>query len=229
MHNVLINYLQNKYGRKNQKGHKHGPVITISREYGCPAVDTARRILSAIQELKSESDVPWRLITKEILDEAAHELQSNPTEVEQAAKAEKLGMVGEVLSVLTEPFYYETIKARRTIGDVIQAYAEAGRVIIIGRGGVVLTEDIPLTLHVKLWAPREWRIQQIIDLHHISRAEVEKKMAEVDKARETLLDFYTGGDKGKIQFDLSLNCRSMTISEISGIILHLARLRGMLP
>ena len=43
----------------------------------------------------------------------------------------------------------------------IRNIAKTGYVIIVGRGGVAFANDNPASLHIKLTAPVEWRVERI--------------------------------------------------------------------
>ena len=50
-------------------------------------------------------------------------------------------------------YYKSDLKIRTTIAKVIRKFANEGNAIIVGRGGVAITRDIPLSLHIFLEAP----------------------------------------------------------------------------
>ena len=69
------------------------------------------------------------------------------------------------LTLLQRTFYnkHETGKLISIVNNDIngvRALAEVGRVIIVGRGGVFITRDLPGGIHVRLVAPREWRVRR---------------------------------------------------------------------
>ena len=76
MSNILLEYMRNRFSaEKSNKAHsnkKLGPVVTISREYGCPAKRLAGMLSSALNriELENYTKNHWSWIGKEILEES---------------------------------------------------------------------------------------------------------------------------------------------------------------
>ena len=80
MSNLLENYLS-KRGTAKEVSKKNiaalgGPVITISRQVGCNAVMLAEQIAARLNSEKS--DIKWKVISKEIFQESAKELNMDP-------------------------------------------------------------------------------------------------------------------------------------------------------
>ena len=77
MSNILINYMKNRFKYESvsptKKHLKAGPVITISREYGCPAKQIADKLSTELNRIEFEnySKNKRHWIIKEILDESA--------------------------------------------------------------------------------------------------------------------------------------------------------------
>ena len=65
-----------------------GPVLTISREYGCEAEIIARKLLLNLNN-QNGNKPKWKIISKEILDQSAEKLKLNLERVESGIHAEK--------------------------------------------------------------------------------------------------------------------------------------------
>ncbi len=72
----LSKYLEDWYKDDPAKNIYPGPVITISRELGCPAKTLACSLAKKLdqEKTKKSKEQPWRWISKEILDESAKQL-----------------------------------------------------------------------------------------------------------------------------------------------------------
>ncbi len=66
---------------------------------------------------------------------------------------------------------------------VIRDLAEAGDVVIIGRGSNLILKDMPGALHVGLVTPPELRIRTIVERENLSWKEAEKYVTDTEKAR----------------------------------------------
>jgi len=60
-----------------------GPVVTIARDFGCPARKIAARLTNQLNQLKNSKskNIRWRWISKEIMAESARELEMDPADI----------------------------------------------------------------------------------------------------------------------------------------------------
>lgn len=107
------------------------------------------------------------------------------------------------------------------INEIIQTYAHDGKVIIVGRGGAMLTRSIPLSLHVRIFAPFEWRVAFIADKHKLSQLEAEERVRINDQERITWTEHLTGQTFDEHLFDILLNRQTLSSDEMVDIIYHL--------
>ena len=68
----LSKYLADWYKEEPAKNIYPGPVVTISREVGCPAKTIASQLTDRLNKMKKvkAKDHPWRWISKEILQKS---------------------------------------------------------------------------------------------------------------------------------------------------------------
>ena len=69
-----------------------------------------------------------------------------------------------------------------------------GRVILIGRGGNVVTARLPDVLHVRLVAPFEKRVEHAHQYYHMTKAEAQKFCLREDHGRARYLKKYFNAD-----------------------------------
>ena len=119
-------------------------------------------------------------------------------------------------------------KIRKTIIDVIRSITKAGDVIIVGRGGVAFGKDNPNSLHIKLTAPIEWRVQRISTNYKKTDSEALMYLLEVDQERKYLIDSFMGFETDMSIFDMVFNRKVMSEKEIVSIILQIAESRKMI-
>ena len=102
----------------------------------------------------------------------------------------------ESLAVLLSRTYSEAVGERpsgpaelderryiRTITGAIEALAEGGNVVLVGRGSPVILRDRPGSLHVLTMAPLEMRAQRIVLREEIAVAEARRRVQESDRGR----------------------------------------------
>jgi cytidylate kinase len=115
-----------------------------------------------------------------------------------------------------------------TIGKVIRNMGEEGHVIIVGRGGVAITRDIPKSLHIMLEAPIEWRVLRVAENYHISLDEARKVAIETDRKRKEFRDYFKGKNTDYTRFDITLNCMQFSIEEMVHILVKAAEVRKLI-
>ena len=155
----LSKYLDDWYKEDPAKNIYPGPVVTISREVGCPAKKIAGELTDYLNTLKKgrSKDHPWHWISKEIMLESARELQVDSSQIQHVFDYKSRGILEDLLLAQSKDYYKSDQKIRTTIAKVIRKFANDGNAIIVGRGGVAITRDIPKSLHIFLEAPLEWR------------------------------------------------------------------------
>ena len=211
---------------QNKTSLSPGPVVTISREFGCPGKKIARELTDAINKKKKRDK--WCWVSKEILAESANQLGLNPGEIQYVFDYKKRGIVDEIIAAQSKKYYRSDKKIRNTIGKVIKRIAEAGNVIIVGRGGAAIANDIKNSLHVKLIADIEWRAKNVGKRDDKDIDEAIQFTLDYDKKRKRFLDYYWGKTSDHSIFDLIYNCNKMTSEDIVTSIIHILEKRKIL-
>ncbi len=206
------------------------PVVTISRDYGCPAKRLARILTSALNRIEKNnySKNHWQWIGKEILDESAKELNLKSDMVQDIVNKEEGGVVDDIVMSLAHKYYPGDQKVKKTIGEVIKSFAEKGHVIIVGRGGVSITRDLPNSLHIKIQAPLEWRINDVCKNHMISLTEAKKKIQTIDLQRELIREFFEGRKFDNSAYDVILNYMTLDEEDIISTIIRLMESKDLI-
>jgi cytidylate kinase len=159
--------------------------------------------------------------------EAARELQIDPSRVKLVFDNERRGLFDSVLVAQFDKYYKSDKKIRNTIAKVITNIAREGHVIIVGRGGVAITRDIPASLHIMLRAPLEWRVARISESYKISVNEAKKTAIAIDNQRKEFRESFKGKNNDYTWFDLTINCMTLTVQEIVSIIVSAATVKHL--
>ncbi|MFC2104735.1 AAA family ATPase [Bacteroidota bacterium] len=230
MANILLKYLEDRYKDdiKKEELKSPGPVITISRYFGCPANMCATDLVDLLTKMEGEKGNTWKVISKEILDQAAKELGLSKEKIEYVFNFKKRSAVDEVLEAVSSKYYKSERKIKNTIREVIRSIGEQGRVIIVGRAGVAILKDIPNSLHVKLIAPLDFRIKGVSKRHQISHNEAKKLILDMDKKRSQLRAEFAGQKMELVDYDLIFNCEKFDTKEIVSIVAKTAEIRGLI-
>lgn len=226
MKKSLFNYLTERYDDSKVKQVDKGPVVTISRQYGCSGNIIARKIIEEIETNTSLSkkDVNWKWFNKEILELSAKELDIPEYIIEQMSTTEKKGLFGDIINAFGK-HYTNDKTVRKTLMTVLANIADEGFAIIVGRGAVAISRDIQRSLHISLQAPLKWRVAQVSKKRNMPANEVEKIAIEIDKKRKLLIDRFFGITTDNFIFDLIINPMTMTEEEIVRTIIELMKIK----
>ena len=217
---------------KNETEHKEpGPVITISTEYGCPSKILAEILVEKLRWADQETaDHPgrWKWISRELLEESAKDLKVDPRHINHIFDYQDRSIVDDILASTRKDGSYKSDHAiKKSVGKVIRTIGERGHIVIVGRAGVVMNRDIKKSLHVRLMAPLEWRINRIMQTQNLPRDKALELITEKDANRKKFLEYYLG-QKFLIQiFDMVYNCGYLTMEEIADSIVFSAGQRKM--
>lgn len=230
MHIDLSKNLTDWYKEDLSKNIFPGPVITISREVGCPAKAIAASLTDSLNAIKKGQlkKHPWRWISKEILMESAKELQVDSTQIQHVFDYKSRGVLEDLLLAQSKDYYKSDQKIRTTIAKVIRKVANEGNAIIVGRGGVAITRDIPKSLHIFLEAPLEWRTIRVAEKMDCSIEKARSHAQNIDKKRTHFRDYFQGKGSDYTRFDIKLNCMTLEAQEIVDIIVGALRTKAML-
>lgn len=207
-----------------QKKEEGGPFITISREHGCMGNTFAIMLRDELAKM----GYTWRIMNKEIIQESAKELNMDPHKVMDISQTDRTQM-DEVLHALSTRYYKSDKKIMHTISSVILSAANEGKAIIVGRGGVVTTRGMQPSIHLKLYAPIEWRLLSLMERYHAKREHMLSEITTIDHKRHKLTrDAMKGFENVDDYYDLHINCSTINLKQMVMMIIKLMEERGML-
>lgn len=220
MSNTLINYLNKRFLEEKESiariSQKPGPVITISREVGCNGLKMAKLLA---ERLNSEKPVTkWEVLSKEILVASANELNMDIEEVRKTVKQSEKYTFSEILKAFNDKNFKSEQKITKTIIDAILKFATEGYCIIVGRDGHMIAKDIEKSLHVRMVAPMEYRIKNIMQNNHLSRLKAIEFINKVEKERQAFRDSIRPKWMQEELFDITINLEAFSDDEVLEII-----------
>ena len=226
----LKKYLTEQYEKTIDEGQKAGPVITISRQYGCAAKDFAQKLADRLNEFKQDKKgtKPWTWINKEIFENTAKALNLKESRILHVFEGEKKGVVESIILSSSEKYYASDTKIKKKIIEIVRSFAEQGHMIIIGLGSVAITRDIKRSLHIRLQAPFEWRVEQTAKRRSKKNDEMAKYAASIDKKRDKLRDSFLSKEDPAEMFDITFNVMTMKQDEILDSIVYFMKSRKLI-
>ncbi len=231
MNNLFFKYMKERRGQRKAVDSSNlslGPVMTISREYGCPGLHIATKLAKILTEKNLESGInkEWRVVSKEIIEESARELKLSPSLMNDLSDSKHNSFFENLALFFSDNYYPGNTKVKNTIAKFIYETAIEGNVIIVGRAGEAITKNIKKSFHAKIIGPLDWRAQEVSLDENISISEAKKRCINEDRRREQFRHFFEG-DKPDIEFfNITFNYRDMTDEEIVELLVITAEIRG---
>ena len=229
MDNILFHYFTQRHLKQEKEVNKEvtktegGSVITISREFGCHGKEFSRDLKKRLEV----NDSAWQIVSKEILNQAAEELKLHPRQLEYVFKGEKRSDIEDILSSMLGGYYIGDFGRRKALRKVIYRLAMEGNKIILGRCGVCIARDIKKSLHIKLEAPPEHRISNIMYWKTINADKAEKIMKEMDEKRLFVLRNFSKNMFDPHIFDLRINMDRFNIAEAVGLTVKALEMKNL--
>jgi len=227
MDNLLLKYMNERIGHTTRRVVEPGPVITISRECGCSASLIADKLTKRINEKINNPELNWRWVNKEILKLASDELKIHQDEVQKIVDGDEKNFLAEIAHSFTDKYYVTTTKAKKMIEEVVRNLAVRGKAVIVGRGSEILSTGISRSLHIRLFAPTDWKVKVMRERNNISTPEAQKIVNQIDKQRAAFRDSYLEKGQPPFTYDIEFNCARLSQDEIIDITFDLAERRSL--
>ena len=134
----------------NKPPSQDGPVITLSRLTGCDARQVAAIL---VEELNQKFGISkWKWVDKDIIYAIARELNTDTQRVENFYNGIELSNISEMIMAFSGGFVTD-LRVKKAIKEVVLAMCKEGHIILVGRGGVSIANEIADALHIRLIAP----------------------------------------------------------------------------
>lgn len=178
-----------------------GWTVTISRQMGSLGMEVAQ----ATAEL-----LHYRTIRQELIKAAA--LRAGTPEM-MLAFIDDLGL----LDVCPSP--ESCLAFRIATYELMHEYAARGGVVIVGRAGQVILDDSPSTLHVRVIAPLNVRIERVAFAQAISASAAQAQIEASDHNRKNYLHrFYQVDWSDPSLYHLVINTAYVTPDQAARLI-----------
>lgn len=221
MENALLKYL-NERMRKTMEAPKirpsaAGPVITISREVGCNGLVLARKLATRLNEHPSGQE--WKVLSKEVFYKSARELDIAPETIRKTVKKVDKYTFEEILNAFGNKRYKSDAKIAKTVRDVVYSLSVEGFNIIVGRASHIIAHDIKNALHLRLIAPMDYRVINIMANNDLSKT---KAIAFIKKVEQERMAFRKSMKEDHLHedyYDLTINRASFSTEQVIELII----------
>ena len=166
--------------------------VTISRQAGCGALAIAEKLARYLQEHSSKHAASWKVFDRNLMEKVLedHDL---PTRLAQFLPEDRVSYLEDIMADLLQTYPpSQTVILQTT--ETILKLASVGNVILIGRGGNVITSRLPNVFHVRLVAPLEDRIEHSHESYGMTKTEARNFCLREDVGRKRYLKKYFRAD-----------------------------------
>lgn len=190
-------------------------VITLSRQHGCYGAETAI-------ELQKLLDQGWVVFHREILEAIAKNSGVEEQYVEQFDE-KTVPLIETIVSGfnknITDTSYLNSLK------KLFFSLEERGKVIIVGRGANFMLRR---GFHIRLVAPKNTRVHNLMEINNYSRAEAEREIEEADMQRKKFIKRMFGAEvDDPLNYDLMINIRDIDFKETARLIYDAAQISSI--
>lgn len=205
---------------------KPRPFITISREYGCNAIEIAETLAEELNKMENVDH--WHFYDKNIINKIVEEHQISETIIETIDTKRREEMNELFRTMLTD--LPPQVAVYKKLAKTIRSLSIHGRSIIVGRAGVVITRGLKFGIHLKFVAPLNYRVQEIMKVKGIKdRYEAEKLVEQKDRERHDFLTQYIKFDaKNPSSYDLTINVARLSVEEINQVIISALKAKNFI-
>lgn len=205
-----------------------GPVITVSRSYGCEEQEFVKMLIRKLNHLRENGlkSHAWKSVKKEVIEQSAKTLKMQSYDVENRVMVHHEPQ-SEWLAVFDAHQKWPDSKILETIKEQMLAYAEKGNVILIGKGGVGVLKSLENSLHIRLTAPFDYRVSRIARKMNMNSSLAEDMVRSIDQQRKKWAEHLVEESIHDSDFDLVFNMERMSADEMADMVVNLLRKRGL--
>ncbi|MEI6082759.1 MAG: cytidylate kinase-like family protein [Verrucomicrobiota bacterium] len=192
------------------------PFVTISREFGCEGSLLAYRLQEILNE-RCRPFFPWVAYDHQLLDKVARELHLSRGVVE-AIDGRRRNEMSAIFDSILNNRVEESVIVRK-MAEVIRSLAIHGHTITVGRGSHLITQDLRNGMHVRLVAPRGWRVHQAAADRGLTVHEAEQFIDQGERERRQYLKtFFVEDAAHPFHHDLIIDNSRFNLAQIAEIV-----------
>lgn len=201
------------------------PFITISREAGTSAHALARRLVTELNHKLYADERSWETLDHQTMEMLVGDQKLSAAVMESLEQTDHSwfselleGLPGNDDSSPSElQIFHHTAAAVRTL-------AQAGRIVLVGGGAAYITSGMPGGVHVRLVAPKQYRVESTAKAEHLSLSDAAAKVDRLDRNRAAFFRrYWPERPLGAEQFTMTLNVAHLTEEEMAAAIIAVVR------
>lgn len=204
----------------------HPRAVTLSRQAGCGALAVAEKLAGLLQPDAPVDQPRWTVFDRNLMAKVLED-HHLPARLAKFLPEDRVTEVQDIADELfgLRPASWTMIEQT---AETILKLAALGNVILIGRGGHIITSRLPHVLHVRLVAPLEQRIAHARQAYQMNERAARTFCQSEDEGRQRYVKKYFKADiADPLRYHLVLNTGLVSFDEAARLIAE--ALRGLRP
>ena len=195
---------------------KPRPAVTISRQSGAGAMAIAEELATFLQA-HTPAPSHWMVFDKNLADKVLEEHQL-PKEIAKFMPEDRKSAIQDAVEELLG-LHPSARTLLQLTTETILHLAEIGHVILIGRAGNVITRHMRTVFHVRLIAPLDQRVANVMARSQLAEKAALEFIHKADRGRQHYLKTHFGTDiDDNLQYDLVINTARIPKNEVVHLI-----------
>jgi hypothetical protein len=166
--------------------------VTISRQAGCGALVVAEKLAHYLQGHSAGNACPWVVFDRNLMDKVLED-HNLPACLAKFLPEDRISELEDLMADVFGVHPPATTVLQQT-AETLLKLAEAGNVVLIGRGANIVTARLPHALHVRLVAPLDARVEHAHEAYNMAKTEAHRFCLREDRARQRYLKKYFGAN-----------------------------------
>ena len=192
-------------------------VVTISRQAGSGAHAVSQELIARLQARTNVGWLPWKVFDRNLVEKVLEE-HDLPQRMAAFMPEDRISAMSDTMDELFGLRPSSQTLVRKT-ADTILHLAELGNVVIIGRGGNIITRKLTGALHVRLIGSLERRIDHVMEYAQLDRKEASEYVRREDQGRKRYVEKYFESDiDDPLLYDLVINTDRVPYGEAGRLI-----------
>ncbi len=202
------------------------PFVTISREYGCGGYEVAAK-LSEIMNNELKPEPQWMAYNKALLEKLMVDTGLSESLIETLTGKARNKLTNLIQTTFSS--FPPQVAVHKKLVEIIAMLALNGNIVIVGRGGNMITKEYQNGFHVRLVAPMSCRAEKMAKLLNVTKAEATKIIKDKTHQREDYMkEFFKIDITDPHNYDLVINDASFSAEKVARLIIQGMKYKGVL-
>ncbi len=218
-------YSWNRLEHDQRMRHPARLFVTVSRQPGIDASSFSHRLANRLDQIEAANWLAW---DRELIEKvsAEHGIAKDIVDTIEKRPFSWIDRLVQDFSFSDDTPEAIELRAAKYVMVTIRALAEAGHAVIVGRGGVFVTEGMPGGIHLRLVAPLEHRIKAVAERDQVSLKAAANNIADSEHNRAMFYrQFWPKKSIAPETFTATLNTARLSADEMEECVLAIIRNR----